>query len=280
MLENKTVSFIGAGSMAEAMVAGIVDSKMMEAQDVIVTNRSNEERREELMAKYGVMATKSVEFAVKEADIVILAMKPKDIEAALLSIKEHMTKDQVLLTVLAGVPLEYYQDILGNEQPVIRVMPNTSSTIGQSISALAPGDHATMDHVLAAKKLIESIGEAVVINEDQMDVFTGVAGSGPAYIYYVIEHLEQAAVNGGIEQETARKMAVQTVLGASMMVNETNEAPAALRKKVTSPNGTTQAGLEALDENGGAKAVRAAVKNAADRSKEISEQFSKKPELV
>ena len=277
MLENKTVTFIGAGSMAEAMAAGMIESGTIEPERIIMTNRSNEQRRQELMENHGVLATQSIEFAVREADVVILAMKPKDVERALEGIENFITNDQLLLSVLAGVPSSYIEEQLDGEQPVIRVMPNTSSMIGKSISALAAGKYVSDEQVSMARALIRSIGETVVIEEEQMDVFTGVAGSGPAYIYYVIESLEKAAIEGGIETETARKMAVQTVLGAGMMAEQSEDSPSALRKKVTSPNGTTQAGLEALYDNGGGEAFAAAVENAATRSKEISTQFDKKP---
>ncbi|WP_270179625.1 pyrroline-5-carboxylate reductase [Alkalihalobacillus sp. CinArs1] len=278
MLQNKTVTFIGAGSMAEAMAAGMIESGTIEPERIIMTNRSNEERRQELMENHGVLATQSIEFAVREADVVILAMKPKDIEKALKGIEEYITNEQLLLSVLAGVPSAFIEESLEGEQPVIRVMPNTSSMIGKSISALAAGKYVDEEQITIARALIRSIGDTVVIDEEQMDVFTGVAGSGPAYIYYVIESLEKAAVEGGLEEETARKMAVQTVLGAGMMAEQSEDSPSELRKKVTSPNGTTQAGLEALYENGGGDAFVEAVRNAAVRSKEISSQFDEENE--
>jgi pyrroline-5-carboxylate reductase len=274
---NKTVAFIGAGSMAEAMIAGIVNKNTLAPERVIVTNRSNEQRREELLSKYGVSVTKSVEFAVQEANAIILAMKPKDAEQALAGIKDLLRPDQVVLSVLAGVSTSFMEENLNEGQPVVRVMPNTSSMIGESITAISTGKHASIEDVLFAKELLESIGKVVTINEDQMDVFTGVAGSGPAYFYYLIEHLEQAAIEGGLDETIARDVAVQTVFGASKMVMETKESPSILREKVTSPNGTTAAGLKALAEFGGGRAVKEAVRNAAKRSNEICESFEKTP---
>lgn len=278
MLNEKVIGFIGAGSMAEAMISGIVASEIIPAKNVVVSNRSNIERLMELENKYGVRGVMKQDLNMNELDIIVLAMKPKDIEIALASLKDQLNSSQLLLSVLAGVSTSYMEEGLNPGQPVIRVMPNTSSMIGESATAISAGKHVAMDHIVDTKVILETIGKVYTIEEEQMDVFTGVAGSGPAYFYYLMEHMEKTAKDAGLDEEVTRDVVAQTILGAAKMMQTNNEEPASLRKKVTSPNGTTAAGLEALSENGGGKAISAAIKGAAERSKEISAE--KEKELV
>ncbi|UAL49272.1 pyrroline-5-carboxylate reductase [Sutcliffiella horikoshii] len=278
MLKEKVIGFIGAGSMAEAMISGIVASEIIPANNVVVSNRSNINRLMELENKYGVRGVMKQDLNMNELDIIVLAMKPKDIEIALASLKDQLNSSQLLLSVLAGVSTSYMEEGLNPGQPVIRVMPNTSSMIGESATAISAGKHVAMDHIVDTKVILETIGKVYTIEEEQMDVFTGVAGSGPAYFYYLMEHMEKTAKDAGLDEEVTRDVVAQTILGAAKMMQTNNEEPASLRKKVTSPNGTTAAGLEALSENGGGKAISAAIKGAAERSKEISAE--KEKELV
>ncbi|WP_404351611.1 pyrroline-5-carboxylate reductase [Sutcliffiella horikoshii] len=280
MLKEKVIGFIGAGSMAEAMISGIVASEIIPANNVVVSNRSNINRLMELENKYGVRGVMKQDLNMNELDIIVLAMKPKDIEIALASLKDQLNSSQLLLSVLAGVSTSYMEEGLNPGQPVIRVMPNTSSMIGESATAISAGKHVAMDHIVDTKVILETIGKVYTIEEEQMDVFTGVAGSGPAYFYYLMEHMEKTAKDAGLDEEVTRDVVAQTILGAAKMMQTNNEEPASLRKKVTSPNGTTAAGLEALSENGGGRAISAAIKGAAERSKEISAEKAKEKELV
>ncbi|WP_110114839.1 pyrroline-5-carboxylate reductase [Bacillus sp. CGMCC 1.16541] len=275
MLKNKTVAFLGAGSMAEAMISGMVQAEKLPANQIIVTNRSNEERLHELQAKYGVKGMKREELVFDDVDVFILAMKPKDIDVALDSIKSHLKPHQLLLSVLAGISTSYMEDHLANGQQVIRVMPNTSSMMGESATAMSPGQHTAMDNVMVAKELLTCIGEVYIIDEEKMDIFTGIAGSGPAYFYYLMEHIERAGAEEGLDPEMARQIGAQTILGAAKMIMEQEETPSQLRENVTSPNGTTAAGLDALAKYGGGEAIKQAVKGASKRSKEISSKLQK-----
>ncbi|MBM7553792.1 pyrroline-5-carboxylate reductase [Thalassobacillus pellis] len=276
---KQTVAFLGAGSMAEAMISGIVEAETIPVNQVIVTNRSNQDRLNELQTKYGVRTVPGHQLNYEEVDIFILAMKPKDIDPVLDSLKEKISADQVVLSVLAGISTSYMEENLHDRQQVIRAMPNTSSMIGESATAMSPGENAAIDLILASKKLLESFGKVFVIEEEKMDIFTGIAGSGPAYFYYLMEHIEAAGYEGGLDRETAREIGVQTILGAAKMLRDQEDTPAELREKVTSPNGTTAAGLQALDENGGGNAISEAVKGAAGKSKEMSKK-AKEKELV
>ncbi|MFQ3544025.1 pyrroline-5-carboxylate reductase [Halobacillus rhizosphaerae] len=266
---KQTIAFLGAGSMAEAMISGMVESGNIPAEQIIVTNRSNQERLNEIHNKYGVRTVLKDQLDYSEVDQFILAMKPKDIEAVLEDIKIKIEPNQVLVSVLAGISTSYMEDRLNDGQQVIRVMPNTSSMLRESATAISPGRHAAMDQVMVAKELLQSIGRVFVIDEENMDVFTGIAGSGPAYFYNLMEHIEDTGNQEGLDRETIREIGAQTLLGAAKMLLERDESPTELRKKVTSPNGTTAAGLDALDQNGGGQAISEAIKGAASRSEEL-----------
>jgi pyrroline-5-carboxylate reductase len=280
MALNKQIVFIGAGNMAEAMISGMVTTGTVEPGEITVTNRSNGERLAELNERYGVRGVPRHMVNLGEADVVIIAMKPKDAEKCLLSLKDELHADQVLMSVLAGITTSFMEEHLQTGQQVIRVMPNTSSMIQESATAISPGENVTMKNIKLAKTLLQAIGEVYVIEEDQMDLFTGIAGSGPAFYYYLTEHIEKAAEENGMDSGQAREIAAQTLLGAAKMMMERDESPAQLRKNITSKNGTTAAGLTELAENGGGRAIRAAIEGAMNRSKEISSQLEKKKEPV
>lgn len=282
MLNKKTIAFLGAGSMAEAMIAGIVNTGKVPAKQIIVSNRSNQKKLKELEVNYGINGVSREDLKFDEIDMFILAMKPKDAETALSSIKDQLRPEQVILSVLAGISTSYMESNLQSGQQVIRVMPNTSSMIGESATALSPGKHTTQANVTLAKELLECIGEVYIIQEEKMDIFTGIAGSGPAYFYYLMEHMEKVGMNEGLDVETTRQIIAQTIVGAAKMIQEQDETPTVLRENVTSPNGTTAAGLKALEQHGGGKAISQAIKHAADRSREISSQLQEtfKPKKV
>ncbi|WP_096187318.1 pyrroline-5-carboxylate reductase [Evansella halocellulosilytica] len=275
MTKHLRVAFIGAGNMAEAMISGVVKTGTLEPEQVMVTNHSNEKRLRELHNRYGVQGIVRDLLPIETIDVIILAMKPKDAEQSLLSIKDRIKPNQVIMSVLAGISTEYMEELLPAGQQVIRVMPNTSSMLQESATAISPGENVTMKNVKLAKALLKAIGEVYVIEEDQMDLFTGIAGSGPAYYYYLMEHIEKIAKENGMDPEQAREIGAQTILGAAKMMLERDESPEKLRKNITSKNGTTASGLEALAENGGGKAIKAAIEGAMNRSKEISEELEK-----
>ncbi|MDR0139239.1 pyrroline-5-carboxylate reductase [Metabacillus idriensis] len=274
MLREKTVAFLGAGSMAESMISGIVQVGSIPAENIYVTNRSNQLRLEEMNHVYGVNAVKQDALPYEEIDLFILAMKPQGAADALRALKDKVRADQVVISVLAGISTEFMEDHLNMNQQVVRVMPNTSSMIQESATALSPGRHTAMDNVLAVKELLSCMGKVFLIEEEQMDIFTGIAGSGPAYFYYLMEHMEQAGIEKGMDEEMVREIVAQTILGAAKMIMANDEAPESLRKKVTSPNGTTASGLEALRKNNGGKAISQAIHHAAKRSKELNEEMA------
>lgn len=273
---KQRIAFLGAGNMAEAMISGFIQSEKLPPDQIIVTNRSNEERLVELKLKYGIQAVSKDQLDYSTIDVFILAMKPKDIDGVLDDLGDKIAPNQLLISILAGISTSYMEEKLNDRQQVIRVMPNTSSMLRESATAISPGTHAGMDQLLLAEELVQCIGEAYIINEDKMDIYTGIAGSGPAYFYNLIEHIEEIGHQAGLDREMARNIGAQTLFGAAKMILEREETPTELRENVTSPNGTTAAGLDALNEHGGGAAITEAVKSAASRSRELSEELEKK----
>lgn len=273
---KQRIAFLGAGNMAEAMISGFIQSEKLPPDQIIVTNRSNEERLVELKLKYGIQAVSKDQLDYSTIDVFILAMKPKDIDGVLDDLGDKIAPNQLLISILAGISTSYMEEKLNDRQQVIRVMPNTSSMLRESATAISPGTHAGMDQLLLAEELVQCIGEAYIINEDKMDIYTGIAGSGPAYFYNLIEHIEEIGHQAGLDREMARNIGAQTLFGAAKMILEREKTPTELRENVTSPNGTTAAGLDALNEHGGGAAITEAVKSAASRSRELSEELEKK----
>ncbi len=273
MLKHKKVAFLGAGSMAEAMISGVVKSGKMRAENVYVTNKSNAARLERLESRYGINAMPQSALPFEEIDMFILAMKPKGASGTLADLKDKVVPGQVVVSVLAGISTGFMEGNLNSGQQVVRVMPNTSSMIQESATAMSPGRHTSNENIEDTKELLSSMGKVFLIEEEQMDIFTGLAGSGPAYFYYLMEHMERVGKENGLDEKMAREIIAQTILGAAKMIIEKDETPEVLRKNVTSPNGTTASGLNALRKYNGGTAISQAVNHAANRSKEINKEL-------
>jgi pyrroline-5-carboxylate reductase len=273
VINQKTIAFLGAGSMAESMISGIINVGKVPPQQIIASNRSNKVRLQQLEEDYGILGVPKEDLSFDKVDIIVLAMKPKDAETSILSIKELLQPNQLILSVLAGVTTTFIEQNLPLGQQVIRVMPNTSCMIGESATAISAGTHTTKQNLNLAKDLLQSIGEVFVIPESKMDIFTGIAGSGPAYFYYLMEHMEKEGLKAGLNEQMTRQIIAQTIVGAAKMIQEQDDTPSVLRENVTSPNGTTAAGLKALQMHGGGTAISKAIQHAAERSREISSQL-------
>ncbi|GGE43946.1 pyrroline-5-carboxylate reductase 1 [Pullulanibacillus camelliae] len=272
---NGNIVFFGAGSMAEAMIAGMVASGTIPLEQIQVTNKSNPERLNALKEKYNIQITPREALELQSADLLILAMKPKDIEDALDRLKDQLMPHHVVISLLAGISTAFIEKRLGNHTRVIRVMPNTSSTIGESATAMATGQFVSNEDKQKVEELLKACGAVYILEEEHIDIFTGIAGSGPAYFYYLIEHIEKVGEAAGLDKQLARQMGAQTILGAAKMIMKNDATPTELREKVTSPNGTTAKGLEALAAYGGGKAIREAVLSATRRSKEMSLHYAR-----
>lgn len=276
MLTNQTVAFLGAGSMAEAMISGIAKTGKIPSKQILVSNRRNHQRLQELQDTYGIKGISREELNFDNIDVLILAMKPKDVESSLQFLSKKLKPNQVILSVAAGIPTNCIERHFPDGLPVVRIMPNTSSMIGESATAICPGKHASKNVVTMVMELLTCLGTVYLIEEDKMDIFTGIAGSGPAYFYYLIEHMEKAGKECGLDTTTVRQISAQTILGAAKMMMQETDTPAELREKVTSPNGTTAAGLEALEKHGGGRAIMQAVKEAAKRSQEMNSHYQRR----
>lgn len=274
MIENKKICFVGAGAMAEAILCGLLNKKIVKPGQISVTNKDDRFRLDELVYNFGVVADVQQKYTcITEADILILAMKPKDVRGALNEIRSYTNPTQLVISVVAGISTSYITTLLEHEAPVIRTMPNTSAIVGLSATGLCAGKTAGTEHVQLAKKIFESIGIVLYTEEAKLDAVTGLSGSGPAYVYYLVEALTAGSMDVGLEKEEAQTLILQTLIGAAQMLIETKEDPAYLREKVTSPNGTTQAGLDTLRSYHFEEAIRMCVQRATTRSKELGEQL-------
>lgn len=267
---DKTIAFFGAGNLAEAIIAGITRSNIVSNEQVLVTNRSDNTRLDLLSEKYGVQCNRNKEEMIQEANIIILAMKPKDAGNYLNWLKDHIKPHHVVISVIAGLSIEQMEKTLGEGIPVIRTMPNTSALIGQSATAISKGSYVQLSQLYLAEELFQTVGITKIVDERDMHTITAIAGSGPAFFYYMVESMEKAAVEAGLDQETALELLTQTVIGAGKMLESSGENPEQLRINITSPSGTTEAGLNQLIANKFDKAVKACVNGARERSIEIT----------
>jgi pyrroline-5-carboxylate reductase len=271
------MTFIGAGSIAEAIIRGLLETGKAAAGQICAINRSDEARLTALRERYGIETASEAdakERMIRRADLLVLAMKPKDVAECLKNIRHLIGERQIVVSVVAGLSIATIHALLGRSLPVIRAMPNTSCTIGLSATGICFSDGVDEAARALALEMFRSVGAAIVVEEKLMDIVTGVSGSGPAYVYYLMEAMIRGGIEGGLSPEAARELTVQTVLGAAQMVRATLEEPAELRRKVTSPNGTTQAALRTLDGYRFGEAVANAVQRAAERAREMGAEIS------
>ena len=268
--QQRVYGFIGAGSMAEALLQGILKKQLARADQIWLTNRSNRQRLEMLRERWRVCVTEEHREVCRNADVLILAMKPIDFETAANVIREHVRPGTLVISVAAGIPTQRIEKLLGETASVVRAMPNTSSSVLAGATAICGGRNVQEDDMVVAEQLFTAVGCVVRVDEKLLDAVTGVSGSGPAYVYLMIESMIAAAVQLGLESGIARQLVVQTVLGAAKMVEETGIDPAELRRRVTSPGGTTMAALQVLEEAGFQSAMMRAIQRAAERSRELA----------
>lgn len=273
MLENKKIGFI-AGMMAEAIARGLLGAGV--GANAIIASDPDEKRREVFKTQLGVVTSADNKSVAKSADILILAVKPFVIPEVLDEIGGEIGTEQLVISIAAGVTTETIQSKLKVGVPVVRVMPNTPALIGKGASALAPSKFATSEHMESALQIFSAVGKAVQVGEDKLDAVTGLSGSGPAYVYMFIEALADGGVRMGLPRQTAIMLAAQTVAGAAEMVLRTESHPAELRDKVTTPGGTTIAGIATLEKAGFRSAAIEAVTAATMRSIELGKQNKNK----
>ena len=265
----KKVAFIGAGSMAEAIISGMIQTSFLQREQIYVTNKNNQERLDRLSERYKIQCSQDKADVLTDADVIVLSMKPYDVKVAIHAVKDYIQPHQLVVSVVAGVSTDAVSALIGHEVPVVRAMPNTSASIGYSATAITKGQSATRDHLNKVESLFKTIGTTAIVAEEDMHTVTGISGSGPAYFYYMVEAMEKAAVEFGLEPDIAKDLITQTVIGAGEMLKHSGESAATLRENITSPNGTTQAGLETLAQHDFQKMMMACVKSAKERSIEL-----------
>ena len=272
---GKKIAFLGSGNMAEALVKGLLSAGTATA-DEIVCAEPRAERREELRARHGVAVTASNADAVRQAQLLVLSVKPQVMDALLDEIAEAVDRSKLVISIAAGVPIGAIARRLGAGARIVRTMPNTPALVGQGATALSRGAHATEEDLAQAVALFEAVGTAVVVDEHLLDAVTGLSGSGPAFVFLAIEALADGGVKMGLPRHVALALAAQTVVGAGKLVLETGEHPGKLKDQVTSPGGTTIAGVHALEAAGFRAALIAAVEAATRRSRELGEAAAAK----
>lgn len=264
-----TFGFIGSGKMATAMVRGAVQSGAISADHIVVSDYV-QAAAEQLAATAGVRALADNEELCTAADVVVLCVKPGDALGVLRACDRHLAS-KLVISIVAGLEISRLQEAAGEGARIIRVMPNTPALIHKGAAAYALGASATEQDGALAAKLFGAVGTVCRVKEALLDVVTGLSGSGPAYVYLMIEALADGGVLMGLPRDLALQLAAQTVSGAAGMVLETGDHPAVLRDMVTSPGGTTIAGIEALEANGARAALIAAVRAATERARELGQ---------
>jgi len=270
MLKGCRLGFIGGGNMAEAIIRGLLAGGVTATE--IVVAEPVAARREFLQSTYGIDARADNGEVVARADALVIAVKPQVFRGLATTLGADSIDGKLLISIMAGISIGDIEEAWGGTCRVIRVMPNTPALVLEGASALCRGPNATDDDLFFARGLFDLVGSTCVVDEKLMDAVTGVSGSGPAYVFMFIEALSDAGVKNGLPREVATGLAAQTVLGAAKLLLETGDHPGVLKEKVTSPGGTTIAGLASLERDSFRGAVMAAVDAATARSAELGKK--------
>ena len=270
MSAQLTFGFLGAGKMATALAKGLVQAKLVNAGRIIASDPIDAARAA-FAKEAGVKATASNLEAIQSAQVLVLAVKPDQVDGVLKEIRGLVTGKHRLCSIAAGVTLAKLESGLANGARVIRVMPNTPALVGASATAYALGKNATVEDGRLAQKMFSAVGVAFQLKESLLDAVTGLSGSGPAYVYLIIEALSDGGVAAGLPRDVATKLAAQTVFGSAKMALETGQHPGALKDMVTSPGGTTIEGIHELEKAGVRGALMSAVRAAAEKSKKLGQ---------
>lgn len=271
----RTLAFLGAGNMAEALIRGLIRARTADPGQIIATVK-RQERADELEKAWGIRTSMDNVQACHDADVVILSVKPQAMGKLLTQIAPAIDPKKLIISVAAGVPVAAIERKLGAGARIVRAMPNTPALVGAGACAVAAGEHATEEDLKVASAIFDAVGISTVVEEALLDAVTGLSGSGPAYIFLVIEALSDAGVKVGLPRHTALKLAAQTVLGSAQLLIETHAHPGHLKDQVTSPGGTAIAGLHTLEAGGLRTTLINAVEAATRRARELGEQFLEK----
>jgi pyrroline-5-carboxylate reductase len=266
-MAERRIAIIGGGRIGEALLSGLLSSGW---RDIVVTSR-REERVAELHERHGVEATTSNADAVRGAALVVIAVKPQDIEALLGEIGPLVSPEQTVLTVAAAIPTAYIEARIADGVPVVRAMPNSPSTVHEGMAGIAAGAHAGEQQLALAEEVLTHLGRVVRVPEDAMDAITAVSGSGPAYFALLAEAMIEAGILLGLSREISTTLVVQTMLGTAKQLRDEKMHPVELRESVTSPGGTTIAAIRELEQAGVRAAFLNAIQAAMTRARELSQ---------
>ncbi len=262
-----TLAILGAGVMGETVLSGLLRAGWSPA-DVVLTDR-RPERAVELTQTYGVTVTDNLA-AVAGADTVIMVVKPQDMVELLTEIAPAVTPGTLVVSLAAGVPIELIEGRLPAGTPVVRVMPNTPAQVDEGMAAISPGAHAGAEHLDRVTAILSATGRVLTVPERYQDAVTAISGSGPAYLFFVVEAMIEAGVHLGLPRDTSTELVVQTMLGSAKLLRETGEHPTVLRERVTSPGGTTAAAVRVLEDHKVRAAFLGAMEAARDRSRDLA----------
>lgn len=257
------IAVLGAGKIGEALLAGLLAGGHP-ADDLVFTER-HPERALELTERHGVAAVDLAE-AAHRSDVLVVAVKPQDIDPVLAELATVIRPGTLVVSLCAGLPISLFAARLPEGTPVVRVMPNTPMLVGEAMSAISPGSHATGEHLAVVEKMLGSVGRVVRVPESQQDAVTALSGSGPAYFFFLVEAMIDAGILLGLPRAVAAELIVQSAVGAARMLRESSDHPVILREAVTSPAGTTIAAIRELERHGVRAAMLAAIEAARDRS--------------
>ena len=266
---TQRVAVLGTGKMGEALLSGMVRAGRRPA-DLLVTAR-RPDRAALLQERYGVEAVSNAE-AVKAADTLIVTVKPQDMAALLDELADVLRPGQLLVSLAAGITTAFIEARIPEGVAVVRVMPNTPALVDEGMAAISRGSHCDEEHLVEAESLLASTGRVVRVPEKQQDAVTAISGSGPAYLFFVVEAMIEAGVHLGLPRTTATELVVQTVVGSAKLLRETGEHPTVLREQVTSPGGTTAAAVRELEDHKVRAAFLTAMEAARDRSRRLAEE--------
>jgi pyrroline-5-carboxylate reductase len=262
------LAIIGAGVMGETVFSGLLRAGW--AEDDIVATARRPERRIHLIERYGIRIAGNAE-AAAEAKIVLIAVKPQDITGVLDEIAPVITADQIVASLAAGVATDVIEAYLPAGTPVVRIMPNTPAQVDEGMATLSAGRHARDDQTEQVAKLLAATGEVAIVPEKYQDAVTAISGTGPAYLFFVVEAMIEAGVHLGLPRHTATELAVQTMYGSAKLLKETGEHPTVLRERVTSPGGTTAAAVRVLEDHKVRAAFLGAMEAARNRSRDLAD---------
>jgi pyrroline-5-carboxylate reductase len=268
ILAPHTIGFVGAGNMAEALIRGLVRGKHVDAANV-VGSAPRAERRDELADAYGIAVTADNGAVADRSSVVVLSVKPQILEKVLREIGDRLKPGTLVISIAAGVDTATIEEVLSEGVRVVRAMPNTPALVGAGATAVSPGSRATADDLAVARALFDAVGISIELDETHLDAVTGLSGSGPAYIFLILEALADAGVKVGLARRNALRLAAQTVMGSAKLLLETDEHPGKLKDMVTSPGGTAIAGLHTLEQGGLRTTLINAVETATKRAREL-----------